>query len=259
MTPASPRVAPRVWLGILTFALYLIVFCTIWVINGVDYTRVGDSAETVASWYVAPLVGGAVVLIVMVTIFGWWRPALIEQKRRYPAWIWIFPGALVVLAVLALILGDSSRVTPQMWLLLVVGSLLVGFNEELLTRGQLIVALRSRFGELGVWFFSTLLFSLLHVPNMFFGTGVLGIGQLFITFFLGSALYLTRRVSGGLIVGMLVHALWDFSSFAAIGDNTTLPSLLGVGFGVAAMIVAIVLTRRENKTEHVASKATVES
>lgn len=243
-TTTAPRVTPRVWFGVLAYLLYLAVFYGVWIANGIDYVHIGDSGDTLWKWYVAPTLAGAVVISVIVSVFGWWRPALFDERNRLPAWTWVFPGALVVVAIANILLGDTSGLTPTMWLLLTAGSLLVGFNEELVTRGQLIVALRSRFGELGVWFFSTLLFALLHLPNTLFGTGPLGISQVFITFIIGSALYLLRRVSGTLIAAMVLHALWDFSSFAA---NSGLIATLGLPIAAAAMIVAIVLTRRESR------------
>ncbi|MBC6496687.1 CPBP family intramembrane glutamic endopeptidase [Microbacterium sp. 4-7] len=243
-TESSLRIVPRVWLGVLGLVLYLAVFYGVWIFNGIDYNRIGDSEDTLWKWYVAPLLAGAVVITIVVSVYGWWRPSLVESRARMPRWVWVFPGALALVALANLIVGDTSALTPTMWLLLTIGSLLVGFNEELATRGQLIVALRSRFGELGVWFFSTLLFGLLHLPNTLFGTGVLGISQVFITFAIGSAFYLLRRVSGTLIAAMLLHGLWDFSSFAA---NSGLTAIFGIPIGIASVIVAIVLTRREGK------------
>jgi membrane protease YdiL (CAAX protease family) len=245
-TDRALRIKPRVWLGVLAYLLYLAVFYGVWIFNGIDYNHIGDNEDTLWKWYVAPTAAGAIAIIIIVSIYGWWRPALFETKKRLPAWVWVFPGALALLAVIGLF-GDTSRVTPQMWVLLVIGSLLVGFNEELVTRGQLIVALRSRFGELGVWFFSTLLFGLLHLPNTLFGTGLPGISQVFITFLIGTVLYLLRRVSGTLIFAMALHALWDFSSFAAPGALT---GILGILVGVVAVIFAVILTRKEGRSEN---------
>jgi len=242
----SFRVRPRVWPGVLALVLYLAVFYGVWIFNGIDYVHIGDNEETLWKWYTAPLLAGAVVAIVIVSIYGWWRPALFETKARLAGWVWILPGALAIAAIIGLITGDTSRLTPTMWLLLTAGSLLVGFNEEMMTRGQLIVALRSRFGELGVWFFSTLLFGLIHLPNTLFGTGVAGISQVFITFMLGSVLYLLRRVSGTLIAAMVLHGLWDFSSFAA---SSSVSAIVGIVIGLAGVIVAFVLTRKESKSE----------
>lgn len=248
MTTNRPlRITPRVQVGVLGYLLYLAVFYGVWIANGIDYNRIGENEGTLWKWYVAPTLAGAVVIIIIVTVYGWWRPALIEDRPRMPKWVWVFPGLLALVAVVNLLVGDSSQFTPTMWLLLTAGSLLVGFNEELVTRGQLIVALRSRFGELGVWFFSTLLFGLLHLPNTIFGTGPLGVFQVFTTFMIGSGFYLLRRVSGTLITAMVLHALWDFSSFAA---NSGLNAVVGLPGAAACVIVAIILTRRESRAPH---------
>lgn len=240
----AARITPRVWLGVLAYLIYLAAFFTVWILNGIDYLHIGDDEDTLWRWYVAPLAVGFVVIVVIVSIYGWWRPALFEGGKKVSSKVWILPGLLAAAAIANLVIGDTSHVTASMWALLTLGSLLVGFNEELLTRGQLIVALRSRFGERGVWFFSTLLFALLHLPNTVFGTGPIGLLQVVLTFLAGSVFYLTRRVGGTLIFAMLLHALWDFSTFAAI---TGINAYAQIGVGVAAVIVAIVVTRTKKQ------------
>lgn len=237
------RVRPRVWFGVVAFLAYLAVFYTIWVVNGIDYARIGESEETLLRWYVAPLSGGLIVILVLVSVLGWWRPSL-HEERRLPRLAWV-PAVMAAVAILNLVFADHSRVTPAMWVLLVVGSVLVGFNEEVITRGQLLVALRSRFGETGVWFFSTLLFSLLHLPNAFFGIGALALFQVVIQFGLGSVFYLARRFSGSLVPAMVLHGLWDFSIF-----SSTVPyaGLVGPFLGIAGVIVVVVLLRRDGRS-----------
>ena len=121
------RLAPRPRTALVVFALYLLVFCGVWQLTGVAYNDIGDSARTIAKWYVAPLAAGAVVLVVAVTVLGWWRPALFEVRRATPRWL--------------------SRTTTAMLGLLVVGSLLVGFCEELATRGVLVVGFRGSYNS----------------------------------------------------------------------------------------------------------------
>jgi len=239
----TTRVAARVRWGVIAYLGYLAVFYGVWIANGIDYNRIGENEDTLLKWYVMPLAAGAVVIIIFVSAYGWWKPSLFDTGKRLPKWVWIIPALMALVAAINLLLGDYSSTTPTMWLYLVVGSILVGFNEELVTRGQLIVALRSRYGELGVWFVSTLLFALLHLPNTLFGTGPFGVIQVLFTFLVGSTLYLVRRVSGTLIFAMVLHGFWDFSTFAS---NSGLGSL-GPVIGIAAVIVAIRLTRRESR------------
>lgn len=236
------RVRPAVWLGLLAYAGYLAVFCSVWIVNGIDYPHIGDNESTLLRWYVVPLAVGAVAITAFVTAYGWWRPALFDT-RRLPRGVWTLPVIMAAAAVLNLVGQDFGRVTTVMWVYLIVGSLMVGYNEELMTRGQLVVALRSRFGEFGVWLLSTALFALIHLPNTLFGTGAGGVLQVPVTFLLGSVFYLLRRVSGTLIAAMFLHALWDFSSFAAVDGWVV--GLIGPPVGIAAVIVAAVLTRRE--------------
>jgi uncharacterized protein len=245
MTTSTPdlrtRVRPRLLLGVGVYLAYLVVFYAIWVVDGIDYARIGESADLLLRWYVLPLAGGFVVVAALVTALGWWRSSMVE-RRPLPRTGLVVPVVMALVAVLNIVLGDVSRVTPTMWLYLLVGSLLVGFNEELLTRGQLIVALRSRFGEWGVYLVSTLLFSLLHLPNLFFGIGGIAVLQVVIQVGLGSVYYLAWRASGSLVPAMVLHGLWDFSTF-----SSSLPwaGLAAPVIGVAGVVVAVVLVRRQ--------------
>ena len=237
------RVRPRVWLGLVAFVAYLAVFYAIWIVNGIDYARVGENEDTLLRWYVAPLAGGLVVLLITISLFGWWRPAL-RETRRLPKSAAVVPAIMAAVAILNLVFGEFSRVTMTMWIFLVVGSILVGFNEEVIARGQLFVALRSRFGEVGVWFLSTALFSLLHLPNFFFGIGALAFLQVVIQFGLGSVYYLAFRSTGSLVPAMLLHGLWDFSTF-----SSSLPyaGLAAPFLGIAGFVVALVLVVKERR------------
>lgn len=93
-----------------------------------------------------------------------------------------------------------------------------------------------------MWYVSSLRFGLIHVPNMLFGQGIgATVQQVFFAFAIGTAYYVTRRISGALVVTMLLHAMWDFSTFIqghsvdGIAD-TTIP------FGAFAMCIAVPIT-----------------
>jgi len=117
----------------------------------------------------------------------------------------------------------------------------VGFSEELLTRGLAIVGGRGSMHERWVWVFSGAIFAMLHVPNAFFGQGARETAQQVVfAFAVGMTYYVTRRISGTLIVTMILHAIWDFSTFIqghSVDRLTDKPVALG-GF---ALYVAIVL------------------
>ena len=125
---------------------------------------------------------------------------------------------------------------------LVLACLLIGINEELLTRGIVLVGLRgSTKNEVLVWLGSTALFGLMHVPNGLFGIGLSGgLVQAVFTFLLGSGLYLLRRISGTILLPIAIHALWDFSSFShqVTSEGTV---LLATFFQFLTYLVAIIL------------------
>jgi len=98
---------------------------------------------------------------------------------------------------------------------LAVATLLIGFNEEVMTRGILLTGFRKLGSETSAWVWSTALFALMHAANLFSGSPLSSVlPQVLSTFLKGTLFYLTRRVTGGLIIPILTHALWDFSLFS---------------------------------------------
>jgi membrane protease YdiL (CAAX protease family) len=184
-----------------------------------------------------------VVLIIAVSAMGWWRPVLFEREKATPRWLLIGPILMALTAVAFLLSKDYSNTTTTMVLLLVMGSIGVGFCEETATRGVLLTGFRGRFTEPWVWFWSTALFGLLHLPNAFFGAGISAVGQVFLAFAGGTMFYILRRVSGTLIWAMLLHGFWDFASFIGDGGETT--AILVFVNGAVALWLVWVLLRKE--------------
>ncbi|MDR3400824.1 MAG: type II CAAX endopeptidase family protein, partial [Pandoraea sp.] len=237
------RVPPSVGAGVLIYLAYAIVFYAAFILVDVDYTRVGESADTLSNWLLPPTIAGFVVATGFVSIFGWWQVVLTE-RRKLPQWAMFVPLLTAAVAIGNMCFGNYATVTPQMWVYLIGGCLMVGFNEEMVNRGALVFALRSRFGETGVWLLSTALFALFHLPNVFFGIGALGVIQVFIAFGMGSVFYLARRTSGSLVAAMALHALWDLSAFAA---HVPYSGLLAPVLGITAVIVVVIVLARERR------------
>jgi membrane protease YdiL (CAAX protease family) len=238
------KVTPRPAIAVLAFLAYLAVFYGVWTVTGVEYDRIGESSSTVLRWYVAPLAAGAVLLVILVSAFGWWRPAMNEVERAKPRALVIAPVVMALLSFAALATGSYDDRTVGLLLLVALGSLLVGFCEEMATRGILIVGFRPRFTEPVVWFLSTLLFGLLHLPNWIFGAGPAASAQVALAFMGGTALYIARRYFGTLLVPMGLHALWDFSSFA---PSERAPWVAATPFilGLVSLILVAMLLRKE--------------
>jgi len=238
-----PRHEPSVLLGILLYLGYLTVFFIIWTINGVDYLRIGQSAETTKLWYAYPTLAGCAFLVVAISILGWWRLVLFDKSKSGPPWVWILPVAMSVIILNNFLGMPAGKLSIELLLWSSLGAVGVGLGEEMITRGSMIVGLRSRFSEGKVWLISTLLFSALHIPNVFFGLPISSMPiQVLLTFIMGSGLYVIRRMSGTLILPIILHGLWDSSLFLSVatGGNPS-PIQFAVYPLAIACAIAVVL------------------
>jgi membrane protease YdiL (CAAX protease family) len=248
---AALRVRPNTWIGIVVFVLYAGLVIGFWAAFGVDYDRVSDTRTNVMEAVVIPIGAGALLLAIAATVLGWWRPALFEPRRVGHGWMYLTPVAMVAVGVVNLGAADWERVDGSFVLTLAVGTLLVGFSEEMLTRGLAIVGFRGSVPERHVWLFSCLMFGVLHSINAFFGQGVgATVQQMVFAFAAGIAFYITRRITGTIIVTMLIHAFWDFSTFTVdhTGEDA---SPLGSPLLFLAVVVAVIALVRILKTGNV--------
>lgn len=210
------RVKPSAPAAIAAILGYMVVVFAVWAITDLEYDEVGDTVENVKKGIVLSIGVGALYLVVVTTALGWWKPAIHEPRRVGSRWMWLIPALLLLGAIANLAStkwGEIDGVaTYALWL--AIGTLLVGFSEELLTRGIAIVGGRGSMHEKWVWVFSGVIFGLLHAPNALFGQSVRDtLQQIVFAFGVGLMYYVTRRVSGTLIVTMGLHAIWDFSVF----------------------------------------------
>jgi hypothetical protein len=224
------KVKPAIWRAMLIYFGYVAIFTTIWIISNVEYMNIGKNAETARKWYATPTLSCSLFLVVVVSLWGWGRVALFDKTTSGPKWTWIAPVFMLFLIILRFATLKTENISSDLWLWTILGGAGVGFGEEMITRGSMLVGLRTKFTEGKVWLFSTLLFSALHIPNAFFGVPITSmLVQLVLTFLLGSLLYITRRLSGTLIIPMLLHGLWDTSYFlnqASASDKSSLDILI---------------------------------
>ncbi|WP_166442235.1 CPBP family intramembrane glutamic endopeptidase [Nakamurella flava] len=214
------RIRPSWRPAVAVFALYLVVVVALWTAIGMDYTAFAGTTRTVALGMTLTMGVLVALLVVVTSVLGWWRPVL-RERATGPRWLLVLPVLYVLTAVGPLLSVDLGRVPPGYWVALALGCLGVGVAEELLCRGLLLVGFRGSVGEVGAWLGATLLFSLLHAVNAFFGQSLGTTAfQLAATFLAGTAFYVMRRVSGGLLLPVLVHAFFDFGLIAGEGMGT---------------------------------------
>ncbi len=222
---------------------YLAIFFATWIINGVDYNRIDENALTTKLWYAFPTLFGSAFLVVAITVLGWWRMVLFDQTKSGPQWVWILPIAMAGVIVMNFLGVVPKQPTFELLGWSMLGAVGVGFGEEMITRGSLIVGLRSRVREGKVWLISSLLFSALHLPNVLFGFPLWAMPvQVLLTFIMGSGFYAIRRMSGTLILSMILHGLWDSALFLNVAVGAE-PSPIQYSVYPIAIICVIAVLR----------------
>lgn len=255
----SMRVQPRPIVGVAIFVGYAVLFTLAFLAGGVDYDEVADTTGNVIRAIVIPVWTGAAVLLALTAFLGWWRPVFRDDERS-PRWTLLIPGFMALGIVVGLATADwgARDVSFIAWLLF--GTIAVGIAEETLTRGLVLTAMRGGLGEVGAWFWSSLLFGLLHGANIVLGQDVgPTLQQIVFAFVFGSVLYAARRATGTLVVPIVLHALWDFTTFmGSEGDVSAAQGLQGF-ISYAAVILFIVAAAKRSAFASPATEPVVTS
>lgn len=239
-TRSEYRVRPRVWIGLVIYLVYVAIVFGVQQIGGVPYTDYNKSGENLFLGAGLSLIAGAIFLAITTTLLGWWRPALFDRHRAAHTWPIIAP-AIMAVALVSNLLSTDWGAFDSAFLAASIVLLLVGFTEELATRGLLLTALRSRLSEVWVWLLTSALFGLMHLANALIGQAIgPTLQQVVLAFGAGTIFYVLRRVTGSLIWAMVLHGLWDFSTFS-LGHGTPGPFYaIGGAIEFIAIIVALV-------------------
>lgn len=212
------KVAPQPLIGLLIFAAFAVLLL---------HTEV-TYAELIPIWLMAAFA------LVLTRSFGWWSQAF-HEVRRTPPWTLAIPVFLAAGAFVGLLEVAWSAVPARTALITLLATAGLAVTEEVVTRGLLLVALRARYRELAVWFWTSALFALLHAAGVgpLSWTGTLQ--QLGLAFVLGSLFYGARRATGTLLVPILLHALWDFSNALGAHPGMAIAYLGAIVFVIAAV------------------------
>lgn len=230
------------WRALLLTAAYFVLFQLL----SLSFTPLAlniqepSSAAGLAVFYVLPELVGAVILAAFTLSVGWWREVFGRQPIRGRGWMWIAIVVVLLFNILRFATIDYGKAGFDVVLTWLLAGLLIGFTEEVLTRG-LVVNLMRKAGhrEVVVAVVSAALFAGLHAGNLLNGQNLLATGfQLVYTFAFGILMYLALRVTGTIIAPILLHASTDPSIFL----QTAYPAegaLTGfAGLGNIAVVVA---------------------
>lgn len=169
---------------------------------------------------------------------GWWQLVL-HERLRTRRWVWIVPITLITTSLATVDYSRLRAAGAGVTLALLLATLLIGTAEELMFRGVVLQALRDRHREGVAAVLTALLFGALHL----IAGPLAGISSA-----IGGYLwYASRRVSGGLLVPILAHALWDFSVFSHLASSDPAESASGpiVALLVSAGLLVVLVVGRK--------------
>lgn len=253
------RVRPNALIAVGIAVGYMAIVALMWWVTGLDYTKVAESPRSLLLGIVLPVGLAGVFLAIAASVLGWWRPALFEKKSGR-GWMWLAP-VLMLITPLALIASrDLTKINPVWALTLGLGVALVGFGEEMMTRGLALVGFRGSFSEGWAWFAMSLTFGVMHGLNLLFGQALLPtLQQIGISFASASVFYVLRRLTGNLIWAMGLHAIFDFGSLV----GSTVPAGPGIFLSLlsfaqyGAILVALIAAWRLIAADRALAKETV--
>lgn len=210
------RLKPTLFHALIIVIFYAGLLVVIEMLMGVPYTDFSKSTNNMLYGVLIPISIGSVVLTGIALWSGWWKDLWRDKYYiKDHMWMHIFLALFMVAVVANFLVGRIGTLDHTYILITLVATVLVGYSEELLTRGLLVRGTRgSGFSEVKVFYIVIIVFGFMHGINFINGQPLaITIEQMFMAGLLGGVFYTIFRKTGFLIVPMIVHALWDFSLF----------------------------------------------
>ncbi len=241
------RIKPTALVGVAIWLLYVAIVVIMQKTSGIPYTEFGDTTANMWRGVIPSLLVGSVVISGLALWMRWWSAAWRDQHRTRVGWTLIAPGLFLLIALGNFAFTDWGNISAGFLLVAFVLGVLVGFAEEIVCRGMLLVGLRGTFHEVGAWALTCVLFGFMHGVNIFLGasagpTAIQVIGAAM----QGSAFYILRRYYGTLIWAIALHGLWDMSIFVQTQSEgpVNVLALLIWPVSILAVIGGFIVARR---------------
>ncbi len=243
----TARIEPSVPAAIGVFLAYVIAFIGATASSGIPFDEWFATAANAWRTAVLGLALGSLVLVVFVLWARWDHVFRDPVRLPMPAVLKVVVG----LHVLGIVISFATRnwdASVDLLVPVILAGIGVGFAEETLFRGIILRALRTDYRpEYTVVIFSAASFGLFHLTNFFNGaTTFYVVSQVLIATLAGAVLYCVRRYYGVLLLGMIIHGLWDIGVFLPVNED--LSALGGLTPYVGAVIpgiIALVVLRRD--------------
>jgi hypothetical protein len=231
----------RIALALLTFVIWAVI--TVWgarLLQGGE-AGLGDMISQGPAWQIIL----AAAFVLAVTLWKGWGNETGLRPIRHPgtlrlAW---FPALYILAGLAAATALGLPPATVMLWVF--INTLFVGFSEELMFRGVLLQAFRSRYSIWPAVIITSLMFGAVHSLNIFTtGEVAQSLIQSCAAALSGLIFMALRLRTGSIWPGMLLHGLWDFSTFtfgAAAGGAGDAATATPPGIGAMLFPVLLVL------------------
>jgi hypothetical protein len=262
----SQRTKPRLnalsalLIVVLYFVASIVVTLFVWIFSGGESAKAAERLidGVTGRSMIANLIVMAGLLYVSIWVFKESRKDIFFERKPFALskLYYFFPLAWLGVALFALTQVDYAAYSVREMLLVLLAALAIGVNEEMVTRGILLVGLRnSRVAEWIAWLITAAVFSMLHLINVLGGANPTIV---LVTMTGGILLYVSRRVFNNLFAPIALHALYDTAFFLLTGKYAVgegLPgNVLDIQLGsflvlIGASILFLVLGRGLLRTD----------
>lgn len=232
----------------LTVAFYFVASIGLGVLSAIFFGGINSVQERIIDGYIDngmyAIMGVAVILLfISFYVFSESSRDIFFERKQFALskLYYLVPLAEVIIIVVALSQVNFSAYSASDYLKVILLTIAIGINEEIITRGILLVGLRNGgLAEWKVFVITLIIFSLSHLVNLFGGGSFI---YLLIVATGGVVYYVTRRVFNTLWAAIAIHALHDIAFYLLPGsftDDASLPdSVLSIQFGVFLFMVVV--------------------
>ncbi|HRQ22185.1 MAG TPA: CPBP family intramembrane metalloprotease [Anaerolineales bacterium] len=157
----------------------------------------------------------AVFAVILISVMRWWKETGFNTPSQWK-------NLRFLIIPLALLIGPTLFLQPQFpsldrAIILVIVTLLIGFQEEAIFRGVLLRTFMPR-GAMRAVLISAVLFGIIHASSFLVGRDPMFVMSQIVASFLGAIGLGALRIRTNTIVPLvLLHALNDFLQFSATG------------------------------------------
>lgn len=197
----------------LIFSMLVMLVLEAFVLAGFFFSKV--SGVPLISLDLLLLMLNAVLAIVILSVLRWWKDAGFNAPSQWK-------NLSLLIVPLVLLIGPTLFFQPQIpppdkIIILIIVTLLIGFQEEAIFRGVLLRALRPQ-GVMKAVLISAALFGIIHINSLLVGRDpIFVLSQVIASFFGAIGLGALRIRMNSIVPLVLLHAFNDFVQFSATG------------------------------------------